>query len=102
MHVSFAAAEGRCGRGPALTAPVGSDVRAGEELRLDYGEEYWKGHSQEDTTSMDVDGANESQIFDAVVIEQRPSSSSSRTRRKPGPGRDSEYIPEIEEGDDGF
>ncbi|KAL1669708.1 hypothetical protein GGF50DRAFT_43943 [Schizophyllum commune] len=79
-----------------------SDVRAGEELRLDYGEEYWKGHSQEDTTSMDVDGANESQIFDAVVIEQRPSSSSSRTRRKPGPGRDSEYIPRIEEGDDGF
>ncbi|KAL1679391.1 hypothetical protein EV122DRAFT_209997 [Schizophyllum commune] len=79
-----------------------SDIRAGEELRLDYGDEYWKGHlgdSQEDPTSMDVDKANESQVFDSVVIEQRPASS--RIRRKPGPGRDSEYIHELED-DDGF
>ncbi|KAI5890676.1 SET domain-containing protein [Schizophyllum commune H4-8] len=77
-----------------------SDIRLGEELRLDYGEDYWKGHTEEsleDTTSMDVD-----ETLETVVIRQRPAPASSKTRRKPGPGRDSEYIPELEDNDDGF
>ena len=88
-----------------LTGPVGSDIRSGEELRLDYGKAYWQNHlgaSQEAGTAMEVvveDDEGE-EPDGAAIIDHRPPSS--KTRRKPGPGRDSEYFPELENDDDGF
>ncbi|KAL1728841.1 hypothetical protein EV714DRAFT_285453 [Schizophyllum commune] len=81
-----------------------SNIRSGEELRLDYGKAYWKNHlgaSQQGTAmDVDVDEVEDEGPDGTIVVEQRPSSS--KTRRKPGPGRDSEYFPELENEDDGF
>ena len=84
-----------------LTGPVGSDIRSGEELRLDYGKAYWQNHlgvSQEAGTATEV--VEDGRPNGTTIIDHRPSSS--KTRRKPGPGRDSEYFPELENDDDGF
>ncbi|KAL1745704.1 hypothetical protein HDZ31DRAFT_35882 [Schizophyllum fasciatum] len=68
------------------------DIERGEELRLDYGRHYWENHLQghahaEGEMIVDEDDSPE-RTADENSMPTRPKS---RTRRKPGSGRDSRY-----------